>query len=97
MAIQHAVDDSLMHEYLNGSALAEYLSTEVLLERHPYPPYKEDNYVLVLQQQFPLVVMLSLVVIVLGMVRDIVLEKERRLKVRKMCVLTVEFLILFRF
>ena len=51
------------------------------LQRQPYPPYNQDMYVLVLQQQFPLVIMLSMVVMVLGIVRDVVLEKERRLKV----------------
>ncbi|XP_005105583.1 ATP-binding cassette sub-family A member 3 [Aplysia californica] len=80
LAVQHAVDDAIMHEVLSGEALKEYTETVVKLRRQPYPPYIEDNFVLVLQQQFPLVIMLSLVVIVLGIVRDVVLEKERRLK-----------------
>ncbi|CAL1544560.1 unnamed protein product [Lymnaea stagnalis] len=80
LSIQNAIDDSIMQEILTKDQLSIYRNTSVLLKRHPYPPYKEDNFVLVLQQQFPLVVMLSLVVIVLGMVRDIVLEKERKLK-----------------
>ncbi|XP_059176011.1 phospholipid-transporting ATPase ABCA3-like [Physella acuta] len=80
LAIQHAVDDSLMKEFLTDEAFVKYKSTNLKLKRQPYPPYKEDNYVLVLQQQFPMVVMLSLIVIVLGIARDIVLEKERKLK-----------------
>ncbi|CAG5129798.1 unnamed protein product [Candidula unifasciata] len=80
LAIQQAVFNSLMYEYVKGEAQEKYNATGISLIRHPYPPYVEDNYVLVLQQQFPLVVMLSFVVLVLGIVRDIVLEKERRLK-----------------
>lgn len=71
-----------MKEVLNESQFRDFESIDIVLKRHPYPPYKEDNYVLVLQQQFPLILLLSLIVIVLGIIRDIVLEKERKLKVR---------------
>ncbi|KAH9498375.1 ATP-binding cassette sub- A member 3 [Bulinus truncatus] len=80
LALQHAVDDSLMNEFLSDEQMKQYKNVTVILNRHPYPPYKEDNYVLVLQQQFPIIIMLSLLVNVLGIVRDIVLEKERKLK-----------------
>ncbi|GFS03123.1 ATP-binding cassette sub-family A member 3 [Elysia marginata] len=80
LAIQDAVDNAVVQEFLSGASLAQFRSTQKRLQRHPYPPYKKDNYVLVLQQQFPIIIMLSFVVIVLGIVRDIVLEKERRLK-----------------
>ncbi|KAI8797159.1 ATP-binding cassette sub-family A member 3 [Biomphalaria glabrata] len=80
LALQHAVDDALLKELLSDEQWQHYENVDIHLNRHPYPPYKEDNYVLVLQQQFPLVIMLSLLVNVLGIVRDIVLEKERKLK-----------------
>ena len=81
LAIQDAVDDAVLQEFVTGTSLVQYKSMKKVLRRHPYPPYRKDNYVLVLQQQFPIIIMLSFVVIVLGIVRDIVLEKERRLKV----------------
>ena len=80
--MQNAVNEAILNETLTPAAYAEYKSINLELKRQPYPPYNKDLYVLVLQQQFPLVIMLSLVVMVLGIVRDIVLEKERRLKVR---------------
>ncbi|XP_059176012.1 phospholipid-transporting ATPase ABCA3-like [Physella acuta] len=80
LAIQHAVDDSLMKEFLTDKAFVKYKSTNLKLKRQLYPPYVKDNYVLVLQQQFPMAIMLSLVVTVLSITRDIVLEKERKLK-----------------
>lgn len=54
---------------------------EMTLRRHPYPPYNDDNFVLVIQQQFPLVIMLSFVLFALSIVKDVVHEKERKLKV----------------
>ncbi|XP_059176010.1 phospholipid-transporting ATPase ABCA3-like [Physella acuta] len=80
LAIQHAVDDSLMKEFLTDEAFIKYKSTNLKLKRQPYPPYKQDGYVLVIQEQFPMVIMLSFLVNVLSIVRDIVLEKERKLK-----------------
>ena len=89
LAIQDAVDDTILERFLEGKpSLEQFRSTRKYLRRHPYPPYRKDGYVLVLQQQFPLIIMLSFVVIVLGIVRDIVLEKEKRLKVNRLANLT---------
>ena len=89
LAIQDAVDDTILERFLEGKpSLEPFRSTRKYLRRHPYPPYRKDGYVLVLQQQFPLIIMLSFVVIVLGIVRDIVLEKEKRLKVNRLASLT---------
>ena len=51
------------------------------VKRFPYPPYLNDNFVLVIQQQLPLILMLSFVYSALSIVKDVVHEKERKLKV----------------
>ncbi|CAG5129796.1 unnamed protein product, partial [Candidula unifasciata] len=80
LAIQQAVFDSLTFEFMAREAQEKYQATNILLRRHPYPPYKVDYFNVALQQDLPFFMMLSFIVLVLGMVRDIVLEKERRLK-----------------
>lgn len=54
--------------------------TKFFLKRTPYPPFDDDNFVIVLQKYFPMVIMLSFVFIALNIVRDVVQEKEERLK-----------------
>jgi len=51
------------------------------LQRFPYPPYADDKFVLVIQQQLPFIVMLSFIFCAMQIVRDLVYEKERCLKV----------------
>ncbi|CAD5115360.1 DgyrCDS4339 [Dimorphilus gyrociliatus] len=53
---------------------------DLKLNRTPYPPFDDDNFVIVLQQYFPMVIMLSFVFIALNIVKDVVQEKEERLK-----------------
>ena len=50
------------------------------MHRFPYPPYLDDNFVLVTQQQLPFIIMLSFVFVSLQIVKDVVFEKERKLK-----------------
>lgn len=57
------------------------LGDNIQLKRHPYPPYNDDKFVLVIQQQFPLILILSFVLVALNVVKDVVHEKERKLKV----------------
>jgi hypothetical protein len=58
------------------------LDDSIQLRRHPYPPYNDDKFVLVIQQQFPLILILSFVLVALNVVKDVVHEKERKLKVK---------------
>ena len=51
------------------------------LERFPYPPYRDDVFVFVIQIQFPFIILLSFIVTAPSISKDIVLEKERKLKV----------------
>ena len=78
LAIQQAVDKAIITAL--NPAFDQY-GVDVTLQRFPYPPYNDDAFVLVIQQQLPLVVMLSFVFIALQIVKDVVHEKERKLKV----------------
>ena len=81
LAIQHAVDVAIMKYRSKGKT--DVLNTTVSIKRFPYPDYTHDNFVQVIQTSFPLFFMLSLSFIVLIIVRDVVYEKEKKLKVRK--------------
>jgi len=73
--------DSALIEFLSGSATLNTSEVMVRLQRFPFPPYVDDYFVLVIQQQFPFIVMLSFIFCAMQIVRDLVYEKERRLKV----------------
>ena len=81
LAIQHAVDVAIMKYRSRGKI--DVLNTTVSIKRFPYPDYTHDNFVHVIQTSLPLFLMLSLSFIVLIIVRDVVYEKEKKLKVRK--------------
>ena len=81
LAIQHAVDVAIMKYRSKGKI--DVLNTTVSIKRFPYPDYTHDNFVQVIQTSLPLFLMLSLSFIVLIIVRDVVYEKEKKLKVRK--------------
>ena len=81
-ALQTSINQAIISILANDTGSLQRLDTlDVELHKHPYPPYNDDKYVLVIQQQFPLILILSFVVIALNIVKDIVHEKERKLKV----------------
>ena len=79
LAIQHAVDVAIIKHKGN----IDILNTTLSVKRFPYPDYTHDNFVLVIQTSLPLLLMLSLIFTALNIVRDVVYEKEKKLKVRK--------------
>ena len=48
--------------------------------RTPYPPYSDDPFVLAIQNQFPFLILISFTIIAPNIAKDIIIEKERRLK-----------------
>ena len=80
LALQHAVDEGIIYQ-LNTSADQD--NVMVLLQRYPYPPYVQDAFVSALQSYLPLILLLSFIVTAPSIVKDIVIEKESRLKVCK--------------
>jgi len=55
---------------------------DVQLKNFPYPPYLNDVFLFILTVQFPFFIMLSFIVIAPTICKDVVLEKEKKLKVR---------------
>ncbi|KAJ7372703.1 ATP-binding cassette sub- A member 3 [Desmophyllum pertusum] len=76
LSLQHAVDFAIIK--FKGNI--EDLNATVSVKRFPYPDYIHDPFILVIQGSLPLLLMLSLVFTALNIVRDIVYEKEKKLK-----------------
>ena len=80
LAVQYAVDMALITEH-NATVTSELSGIDISLQRHPYPPYTEDQFVQVLGSQLPLLLMFNMFLVVPSLVKDICLEKERKQKV----------------
>lgn len=61
-------------------AAALALMDEVTLQRMPYPEYLQDGFLYAIKFGLPMLLMLSLLFTALTIVRNLVHEKERRLK-----------------
>lgn len=83
LAVQHAVDRAIMQYHANASATSLLENITVVVQRFPYPPYVNDLFVLAIQNQLPLLLMLSFTYTSLNIVRAVVHEKEKKLKVMR--------------
>uniref|UniRef100_A0A8C2YZB8 ATP binding cassette subfamily A member 3 n=1 Tax=Cyclopterus lumpus TaxID=8103 RepID=A0A8C2YZB8_CYCLU len=82
LAVQHAVDRAIMRSHTNESAASLLPRIRVVLSRFPYPAYIYDVFILAIQNQLPLLLVLSFTYTSLNIVRSVVQEKERKLKVK---------------
>nr|XP_012599260.1 ATP-binding cassette sub-family A member 17-like isoform X4 [Microcebus murinus] len=89
LAIQHAVDKAIMWYHARNASTDMFESLSVLMKRFPYGAYVQDRFFLVLQNEFPLLLMLSFICIELNIINSIGLEKEKRLK-EYMCMMGLE-------
>ena len=71
-----------VHTHVHVHVILHLYSTVAYAYRYPYPPWRDDNFVIVIQNQFPLLLMLSFVFTMLQIVKDVVHEKERKIKAR---------------
>uniref|UniRef100_UPI00398EE067 phospholipid-transporting ATPase ABCA3 isoform X2 n=1 Tax=Pristiophorus japonicus TaxID=55135 RepID=UPI00398EE067 len=80
LATQLATDRAIIryHTSKAGVDLLSSLSFEML--RFPFPPYVDDLFVLAIQTQLSLIIMLSFTYIALNITKAIVLEKETKQK-----------------
>uniref|UniRef100_A0A672ZS52 ABC transporter domain-containing protein n=1 Tax=Sphaeramia orbicularis TaxID=375764 RepID=A0A672ZS52_9TELE len=81
LAVQHAVDRAIMRSYNRTAAASLLQKTRVVLSRFPYPAFIYDVFILAIQNQLPLLLVLSFTYTSLNIVRAVVQEKERKLKV----------------
>ena len=79
LSLQWAIDKAIMMAH--GVSADDLHNISMRLQRHPYPEYLSDDFIFVLQGQFPLFIMLIYLCTVPLITKDIVLEKERKLKV----------------
>uniref|UniRef100_A0A3Q3B3I0 ATP-binding cassette, sub-family A (ABC1), member 3b n=1 Tax=Kryptolebias marmoratus TaxID=37003 RepID=A0A3Q3B3I0_KRYMA len=80
LAVQHAVDRAIMLAYNKTAANHLFGKTQVVLSRFPYPPFIYDVFILAIQNQLPLLLVLSFTYTSLNIARAVVQEKERKLK-----------------
>ncbi|KAM8961307.1 phospholipid-transporting ATPase ABCA3 isoform 2-T2 [Pelodytes ibericus] len=80
LAVQHAVDLAIIRHHSNESGRELLNHIRVSIRRFPFPPYVNDLFILAIQNQLPLLIMLSFTYTSLSIVRALVLEKERKLK-----------------
>ena len=84
LSLQHAVDFAIIKYKIKGNLSLEDVNTAVSVRRFPYPDYIDDPFIVAIQTTLPLLLMLSLIFTALNVVRDIVFEKEKKLKVRNL-------------
>ncbi|XP_054892052.1 phospholipid-transporting ATPase ABCA3 [Poeciliopsis prolifica] len=80
LAVQHAVDKAIMRSHNSTGADHLLKQTRVVLSRFPYPSFIYDVFILAIQNQLPLLLVLSFTYTSLNIVRAVVQEKERKLK-----------------
>ncbi|KAM9305170.1 phospholipid-transporting ATPase ABCA3 [Gastrophryne carolinensis] len=80
LAVQHFVDRAIIHYHANDTGRALLDKIDVAIRRFPYPPYVNDLFILAIQNQLPLLLMLSFTYTSLSIVRALALEKEHKLK-----------------
>uniref|UniRef100_A0A3B5Q3J1 ATP binding cassette subfamily A member 3 n=1 Tax=Xiphophorus maculatus TaxID=8083 RepID=A0A3B5Q3J1_XIPMA len=80
LAVQHAVDKAIMRSHNSTGADRLLKQTRVVLSRFPYPSFIYDVFILAIQNQLPLLLVLSFTYTSLNIVRAVVQEKERKLK-----------------
>ncbi|XP_072225725.1 phospholipid-transporting ATPase ABCA3 [Leuresthes tenuis] len=80
LAVQHAVDLAIMRSYNRTAATPLLRQIRVVLSRFPYPAFIYDVFILAIQNQLPLLLVLSFTYTSLNIVRAVVQEKERKLK-----------------
>lgn len=83
LAVQHAVDQAIMEYHAGAAARGLLEQVTVQAKRFPFPPFTSDPFIVAVQYQLPLLLMLSFTYTALTIVRAVVQEKERKLKVGK--------------
>ncbi|XP_047570303.1 phospholipid-transporting ATPase ABCA3-like isoform X2 [Lutra lutra] len=81
LLLQHIIDQAIM-TYHNGEAAKQMLNGAIILvNRFPYPAYYMDPFWFNFSDLFPLIVILAFSLTELTLIRTIVSEKEKRLKI----------------
>ncbi|KAJ8301076.1 hypothetical protein KUTeg_020063 [Tegillarca granosa] len=76
--VQYAVDMAIIRE-LSGNG-TELDNIHVKMHKMPYPPYRDDEMLLILKLILPVLVMISFILSTMQLTKSIVYEKENKLK-----------------
>uniref|UniRef100_A0A8C9DCA9 ABC transporter domain-containing protein n=1 Tax=Panthera leo TaxID=9689 RepID=A0A8C9DCA9_PANLE len=89
LAIQHALDKAIMHYHAHNGTTEMFEGLSVLVKRFPHGAHVQDGLLVTLQNEFPLLLMLSFICIELIIINSVALEKEKKLK-EYMCMMGVD-------
>lgn len=77
--VQHQLSRAVA-QYLEPETETFFDKLQMFVQRYPYPPFKRSDFLFYLQMSFPMTFLLSFMSIALELTKDIVVEKELRLK-----------------
>ncbi|KAM7333088.1 hypothetical protein ACRRTK_006408 [Alexandromys fortis] len=86
LSIQHAVDRAIMRHHAPNATQNMFKDLKVLLQRFPFGPHIQDPFLVILQNEFPLLLMLSFICVELIIISSVSLEKERKVKINSVAV-----------
>uniref|UniRef100_A0A452RCN2 ABC transporter domain-containing protein n=1 Tax=Ursus americanus TaxID=9643 RepID=A0A452RCN2_URSAM len=89
LALQHALDKAIMQHHAHNATAQLFEDLTVLVKRFPHGAHIQDMFLLILQNEFPLLLMLSFICIELIIINSVALEKEKKLK-EYMCMMGVD-------
>ncbi|XP_034526466.1 ATP-binding cassette sub-family A member 17-like, partial [Ailuropoda melanoleuca] len=89
LALQHALDKAIMQHHAHNATAQLFEDLTVLVKRFPHGAHIQDMFLLTLQNEFPLLLMLSFICIELIIINSVALEKEKKLK-EYMCMMGVD-------
>ncbi|XP_046544466.1 phospholipid-transporting ATPase ABCA3-like isoform X1 [Haliotis rubra] len=79
LLLQKTIDEAIIKEW-NTSASDLLDNLDLRLQRMPFPPYREDGMASLLQIMFPVLLMMSFILMAIQTTKGVVYEKERKLK-----------------
>jgi ATP-binding cassette subfamily A (ABC1) protein 3 len=80
LTIQHLVTMAVANVTSNGLTKAQENELNLTAQRFPYPPFIKDLFLVALQFLFPVILMFSFIYPAVNQTKNLVLEKEKRLK-----------------
>uniref|UniRef100_A0A8C0LAE8 ATP-binding cassette sub-family A member 3-like n=1 Tax=Canis lupus dingo TaxID=286419 RepID=A0A8C0LAE8_CANLU len=81
LAVQHALDKAIMLYHESNASRNMFDSTSIFIRRFPHPAYSHDELIFIISSFLPLMFILMFSPTVLSIMRYIVWEREKRLKV----------------
>ncbi|XP_039090343.1 ATP-binding cassette sub-family A member 3-like [Hyaena hyaena] len=81
LAIQHAIDKAIMLYHKSSASQKLFDSISIFIQRFPHPAYSHDGLIWITSSILPLIFILMFSPTVLSIMRSIVWEREKRLKI----------------